>query len=443
MNWCLLAATVQVALPDKLIPVFDGEADVRGAYGGRGSAKTRSFAKMIAVRGFMYGNAGVKGILLCARQFMNSLDDSSLEECKRAIEDEPFLAAYYEVGDKYIKSRDGRIQFAFVGLDRNIASVKSKGRILICWVDEAEPVVELAWTTLIPTLREEGADWNAELWVTWNPARKGSPTDLRFRNSKDQRYKVVELNWRDNPKFPAKLERDRQRDLNERPDSYEHIWEGDYVTVVEGAYFAKHLTQAKLEKRIGRVPFDPLMTIRLFVDIGGTGARADAFSMWPAQFIGKEIRTRDYYEAVGQPLAAHLAWLREKGYSPDKAQFWLPHDGATQDKVYAVSYESALREAGYKVTVVPNQGKGAAKARIEAARRIFGSVWFDAETTEAGRSALGWYHEKRDEERNIGLGPEHDWSSHGADAFGLMCVAYDPPKPKDKPIAYPKRNGVI
>jgi hypothetical protein len=25
------------------------------------------------------------------------------------------------------------------------------------------------------------------------------------------------------------------------------------------------------------------------------------------------------------------------------------------------------------------------------------------------------------------LGPEHDWSSHGSDAFGLMCVAYEDP----------------
>jgi phage terminase large subunit len=75
---------------------------------------------------------------------MNSLADSSLEECKRAIEDEPFLAAYYEIGDNYIKSKDGRIWFAFAGLDRNIASVKSKGRILLCWVDEAEPVTDEA-----------------------------------------------------------------------------------------------------------------------------------------------------------------------------------------------------------------------------------------------------------------------------------------------------------
>jgi len=425
-------STAQIKIPEKLIPVFEGEADVRGAYGGRGSAKTRSFAKMVAVRGYIYGMAGISGILLCGRQFMNSLEDSSLEECKRAIEDEPFLADYYDVGEKYIKSKDGRISFAFAGMDRSIASIKSKGRILLLWVDEAEPVAEFAWSIAIPTLREEGDDWNAELWVTWNPRRKGSATDKRFRNTNDPRIKVVELNWRDNQKFPAKLERDRMRDKIERPDSYEHIWEGGYETVVQGAYYAASLTKAKEENRIGRVPADPLMTIRLFADIGGTGAKADAFTMWAAQFVGKEIRLLDYYETVGQPLAAHLNWMRERGYSPDKAQIWLPHDGSTQDKVYDVSYESALKSAGYKVTVIPNQGKGAAKARIEAARRLFPAMWFNADTTEPGREALGWYHEKKDEERNIGLGPCHDWASHGADAFGLMAVAYEPPRQKQR-----------
>lgn len=150
---------------------------------------------------------------------MNSLEDSSLEECKRAIEDEPFLASYYEVGEKYIKSRDGNVWFTFAGLDRNIGSVKSKGRILLCWVDEAEPVTEHSWSILEPTLREEGGDWNAELWVTWNPTRKNAPVE-RFRRSTDPAIKIVELNWRDNPKFPRKLERDRQRCLQDRPEQY-------------------------------------------------------------------------------------------------------------------------------------------------------------------------------------------------------------------------------
>lgn len=434
--------TAQIALPPKLIPVFAGRADVRGAYGGRGSGKTRSFAKMAAVRGFIHGNAGDSGIILCARQFMNSLEDSSLEECKRAIEEEPFLAAYYEIGAKFIKSRDGRINFAFSGLDRNIASVKSKGRLLLCWVDEAEPVTDDAWLTLIPTLREEGSDWNAELWVTWNPKRKTAPVDSRFRGSSDPLTKVVSLNWRDNPKFPAKLERDRQRDLAERPDQYGHIWEGEYATAIAGAYFAQALTQAKAENRIGRVPADPLMTIRLFADIGGTGAKADNFVFWAAQFIGREIRVLNHYEQQGQPIEAHLNWLRSQGYTPDRAQIWLPHDGDTQDKVFDVSYRSALEAAGYVVTVIPNQGKGAAMLRVEAARRLFPAMWFNEQTTEAGIDALGWYHEKRDEVRGVGLGPSHDWASHSADAFGAMCIAYEQPAvgPK-KAIQY--RNRVI
>lgn len=429
--------TARVELPEKLIPVFSGEADVRGAYGGRGSAKTRSFAKMAAVVGMIHGQAGTSGIILCARQFMNSLDDSSLEECKRAIEEEPFLASYYEIGDKYIKSRDGRIQFAFAGLDRNIASIKSKGRILICWVDEAEPVTEHAWTILEPTLREEGAGWNAELWVTWNPARKTAAVESRFRHVKDERIKLVELNWRDNPKFPEVLERKRLRDLETRPDQYEHVWEGAYVTAVEGAYFAKCLSKARHDGRIGRVAEDPLMAKRVFVDIGGTGAKADAFAMWVAQFVGLEVRVLNYYESQGQPLAAHMRWLRDNDCGPGEAEIVLPHDGETHDRVHDVSFESAFRKAGYSVTVIPNQGKGAAKQRIEAARKLFPSIWFDAEKCSAGLDALGWYHEKRDDERGIGLGPEHDWSSHGADAFGLMCVAYKPPVTKTlKPITY-------
>lgn len=409
---------VAVELPPKLIPIFDGVADVRGAYGGRGSGKTRSFAKMAAVIGMMRSAAGREGVILCARQFMNSLDESSLEEVKHAIRSEPWLDQHYDIGEKYVRTRDGRVRFVFSGLDRNIDSVKSKARILLCWVDEAEPVSEEAWQTLIPTIREE----DAELWVTWNPKRKGSATDKRFRLARDPLMRVCELNWRDNPRFPAVLERQRLRDKVERPDIYDHVWEGDYATSVSGAYYATSLRAAREEGRIGRVAADPLMRRRAFVDIGGTGARADAFAMWIAQFIGREIRALDYYEAVGQPLEAHLAWLAERKLVAGQLDIWLPHDGATHDKVYSVSYQSALASAGYTVEVVPNQGRGAAAARIGAARRVFPAIWFNESTTQPGLDALGWYHEKRDEIRDIGLGPAHDWASHCADAFGLMCL---------------------
>ena len=132
------------------------------------------------------------------------------------------------------------------------------------------------------------------------------------------------------------------QDLRSTPDQYDHIWEGGYATVLAGAYYAQALALAKMERRIGRVAFDPLMRVRVFCDLGGTGAKADAFAMWPAQFIGREIRTRDYYEAQGQPLATHIQWLHSRGYTPAKADIYLPHDGATNDSVYDVSFESAL-----------------------------------------------------------------------------------------------------
>ena len=65
--------------------------------------------------------------------------------------------------------------------------------------------------------------------------------------------------------------------------------------------------------------------------------------------------------------------------------------------------------------------------RIEAVRRILPMCWFDEKKTEPGREALGYYHERKDETRNVGLGPDHDWSSHGADAFGLMAICYEGP----------------
>jgi phage terminase large subunit len=251
---------------------------------------------------------------------------------------------------------------------------------------------------------------------------------------------VVKANWSDNPWFPSVLEQERQDSLNNDPDNYDHIWEGGYMTVTDGAYYAKAIAQAKRDGRIGyHVAADPYMTIKLFCDIGGTGAKSDAFSIWAVQFIGDRILMLDYYEAVGQDISTHLAWMRERDYIPGKAEIWLPHDGGTSDKVYSVSYESAFKDVGYNVDVIPNQGRGAAKQRIEAGRRLFPKMSFDKKC-DGGIDALSWYHEKKDDIRQIGLGPEHDWSSHAADAFGYMCVAYKPPTTNWKPLKAKKRS---
>lgn len=425
---------VQVVLPPKLIPVFSGPARYRGAFGGRGSGKTRSFAKMAAVRGFQLSHAGKSGLIVCGREFMNTLADSTLNEVKMAIRSEPWLAAHYRLGENFVRTRDGRINFAFIGLRHNPDSVKSKAEIHLLWVDEAEPLSETVWQKLIPTVRAE----DSEIWVSWNPESRLSATHLRFRENPPANARIIALNWRDNPWFPPVLEQERLADYAARPEIYAHIWEGDFADYVAGAYYAQALAQARADGRIGRAAADPLMAFHAFWDIGGTGAKADATVIWLAQFIGREIRVFDYYEAQGQPLAAHISWLRAKGY--DRARMVLPHDGRTHDRVHDVSFESSLRAAGFEVETIGNQGAGAARLRIEAARRLFPQIWFDAEACAGGLAALSRYHEKRDANRNIGLGPEHDWASHAADAFGLMCVAYEEPREGLKTRRFAARN---
>lgn len=220
--------------------------------------------------------------------------------------------------------------------------------------------------------------------------------------------------------------------------------ECDFDAAIEGAYFADGLKQAENDGRIGHVSADPLMATRAYCDIGGPGAKADAFAMWICQFVGREVRVLNYYEAQGQPLAEHLAWLRSNGYEPGRLEVFLPHDGLTESGPNPGSFENAFKAAGYSATTLRGEGSGNAGAktvRIEAVRRLMPSIWFNKDATVAGRDALMAYHEKRDEKRGIGLGPAHDWASHGADAFGLMCVAYEEPRAAIKPVQRVHRQG--
>ncbi len=407
------------------LPLLEPARD-KAAWGGRGSGKSHFFAELLIEDSMSEpGQAGGEGLRsVCIREVQKDLAQSS----KLLIETKLSRLGLNEAdGFKVFKDvittpGDGLIIFKGMN-DYTADSIKSLEGFKRSWWEEAHGATKTSINLLRPTMRASGS----QMWWSWNPRRKSDAVDQMFRGAETPaRAIVVKANWRDNPWLTQELEDERLDCLRMQPEQYDHIWEGGYATMNEGAYYARYIVEARQQGRIGRVSADPLMTLRAFVDIGGTGARADAFAMWIGQYVGKEIRILDYYEAVGQPLATHLAWMRERGY--EKAQFWLPHDGATQDKVHDVSYESALRQAGYQVTVVPNQGKGAAKARMEAARRLFPSMWFNEATTQPGLEALGWYHEKRDEQRNIGLGPEHDWSSHGADAFGLLAVAYEEPK---------------
>lgn len=181
---------------------------------------------MTAVKAYQAASNGESGVILCAREFMNSLEESSMQEVKQAILSVPWLAANFDIGEKYIRTVDKRVTYVFAGLRHNLDSIKSKARILLCWVDEAESVSEIAWQKLSPTVREEGS----EIWVTWNPERDGSATDKRFRKQAADDCITVEMNYTDNPWFPDVLEGERQNDMRRLdPATYAWVWEGAYL----------------------------------------------------------------------------------------------------------------------------------------------------------------------------------------------------------------------
>ncbi|PPU41834.1 PBSX family phage terminase large subunit [Xanthomonas arboricola] len=239
-----MAVEARIELPPKLIDVFTGEARYRGAHGGRGSAKTRTFALMSAVRGYALAQSGRTGAILCGREFMNSLEDSSMEEVKQAIRSVPWLDRHYDIGEKFIRTRDKRISYLFAGLRHNLDSIKSKARVHLAWIDEAENVSAAAWQKLVPTVREPGS----EIWVTWNPEKDGSPTDQRFRKNTPTRSRIAQVNYSDNPWFPPELEEERQNDLVLLDDdTYQHIWDGAYQKRSKAQIFADKYRVAEFE----------------------------------------------------------------------------------------------------------------------------------------------------------------------------------------------------
>lgn len=226
----------------KITRNFAKPARTRVFKGGRGSGKTRGLAKRSAIRIYQLAELGVEGVFLASREHLNSLDESSMEEIKAAIRSESWLAGYFDIGEKYIRTRNRRISYAFAGLRHNLDSIKSKARIIGNWTDEGESVSEAAWRKLVNTLREEGEvsgqAWHVENWISLNPESPESATHKRFIADPPDDCLVTTINYQDNPWFPGILNKQRLEDQRLRPETYDHVWNGEFLTLTEAQVFA-------------------------------------------------------------------------------------------------------------------------------------------------------------------------------------------------------------
>jgi len=340
-----MSDTVQLPIPAKLAPLFTAiNKRYRCSHGGRGSAKTRTFAMMTAIKAYQSMMNGEAGVILCAREFMNSLEESSMQEVKQAILGVPWLAAHFDIGEKYIRTIDKSVSYVFAGLRHNLDSIKSKARILLCWVDEAESVSEIAWQKLSPTVREEGS----EIWVTWNPERDGSATDKRFRKEARDDCVTVEMNYTDNPWFPDVLEGERLNDQRRLdPATYAWVWEGAYLEnsdkqVLAGKYriaeFSDTLWQ-EAERLFFGADFgfakDPntlvrsfILHNRLYIEYEAYGQQTELDHM--PELYDTIPAARDWPIKADSARPETISYLRRQGFKISAAEKW---QGSVEDGI--------------------------------------------------------------------------------------------------------------
>ncbi len=435
---------VDVKLPEKLGFLVREPHRYKVAYSGRGAAKSWSFAATALILGAQRSLR-----IVCARETMQSLKDSVHALLADTIK-RLGIESLYTVQQSAIYGTNGT-EFSFVGLLHNVDSVKSLEGADVCWIEEAHSVSKSSWQTVIPTVRKdytarglpkESAHACAyvgccsEIWVSFNPNLATDETYRRFVIDPPASAKVVKVGWRDNPWFPEVL-RIEMEDLQIKdPVAYQHVWEGECKSAVEGAIFGEELKKADTEKRIASVPWDRTKPVDTFWDLGFT----DKTAIWFAQPIAGWYHLIDYMEGAGKTISDYVVALQQRGYM--YGTDWLPHDGTDTvihtrlpgDK--SRSPEQIMRASNRKVRITP---KMLVSSQINAARTIFPQCRIDAEKCAQGLHALRQYQWGE----NAASGAErrqplHDWASHSASAFMNFAVNMRHPELQAAPPAAPR-----
>lgn len=393
-----------VRLPKRLEPLAQ-PCRYKILYGGRGSGKSWSVARLLLVMG-----AERKLRILCTREIQRTISES-VHQLLRDQLAAMGLTDFYAVTENSITGRNGT-QFLFAGLrQQDVAKIKSFEGVDIVWVEEAQVVTKKSWDILVPTIRKPGS----EIWVTFNPELDTDETYVRFVAKPQPDSLVMKLTYADNEWFPEVLERERSALQGRDPEAYANVWEGQCRSSVDGAIYAKEIAAAIESRRIRPVPHDPLLKTHAVWDLGWN----DAMTIVIAQRSSSEIRVIDYVEDSHRTYDSYVAELRAKPYRWGKD--FLPHDGRAKNAQTGMSPIEVLTKLGRDVEQVPEIG---VEEGIKAARQTFSRVYFD-EGVERLVHCLKRYRRAINQTTGEPGAPLHDEYSHGADAFRYMAVIAD------------------
>jgi phage terminase large subunit len=198
-------------------------------FGGRGAGRSWNFARALVGEAFTEQH-----LILCTREFQNTIADS----VKRVIETQIAamkLDPWFRITETNITCRLTGSEFIFKGLRRDIQGIRSLEGVTRCWVEEGQWTTNDSWLILDPTIRAPGS----QIWVSYNPVDETDPTHQMFAIDEHRPHDALvrKVSYRDNPWFPAELERLRVRMLEQDPDAYDWVWEGECRKISAAAIF--------------------------------------------------------------------------------------------------------------------------------------------------------------------------------------------------------------
>lgn len=200
------------------------------------------------------------------------------------------------------------------------------------------------------------------------------------------------------------------------PEQYAQEFECSFDAAITGAYFGKELAEAERKGQITSVEHDPNLPVHTAWDLG----IGDSTAIWLFQVLRDEIRVFDHYENHGQPIGHYASVLAAKGHKYETD--WVPHDARVRELGTGRTRVETMKSLGLRPRIVPDHKL---MDGINAARLTIPRCWFDADRCKNGIEALRQYQTEFDTKtRAFKDTPKHDWTSHTADAFRYLAMAW-------------------
>ena len=287
-----------------------------------------------------------------------------------------------------------------------------------------------AWGFIRPILEENGG------WAVFNFTSRGMNHGydlLQYAKEDPDKWFTQVLPATETGVFtPEQLESERKAYIAEDGDDlrFNQEYLCSFDGAIQGSYYGAQIADIEKQGRIKTVPYDPIVPVDTWWDLGV----GDAMAIWFTQDVGNEVHVIDYLEAEGEGIPYYMAELQQRRYVYG-AHYW-PHDGEAREISTGVSRKETAEKLGLNpLFIIDNIG---IDDGIQATRLILNRCWFDAEKCRDGINALKNYHKEYDDKRKIYKNrPEHDWSSHGADSFRYCAVGHGQYK---SAILKPKRE---